>query len=64
MKVTIELTAGPAVYPRRPTKSEIDKNIVVLQKVMNLEPLLAVDVNHLVDTLSILRSIRKQLPDA
>lgn len=60
MKVTIEIGVkgrGTA------TKSDIDKNIAVQQKVINRELLSSYDINILHDTKSVLEEIRLKLPD-
>ena len=58
MKVTIELFAGP--HKKEPISEDIDKNISALQRVVNNKPR-ASDFILVLDTISILEAIKKQL---
>jgi len=61
MQVTIELYAGPR-HRDKVTKQDIQKNIDALQRAMDGK-LLALDFMLLLDTKSILKGIKANLPD-
>ena len=62
MKVTIDLTAGPASYWQGPTKNLMDRNIDAVERALEGKPLVC-DTNFLIYVKSILSGIREQLPD-
>lgn len=61
MHVTIEILNPLTAYP---TKAHIQTNIDALTRALRNEPRQAADDQLLVDTLSILEGIQRELPDA
>ena len=59
MLVSIELRG--AYNNRRPNKKDMDKNIDALNRVINRKPALAHDTNVMLDTISILEALQKEL---
>ena len=62
MRVTIDMCAGAVSYRLNPTKKDINKNIVAIDRAIHRK-LLVCDMNYLVNTKTILEGIREQLPD-
>lgn len=61
MKIAIEICAGADHHT--PTKRDMQSNITAQQKVLDGEPLSPRDHVLLLDTLTILNAIKKQLPE-
>jgi hypothetical protein len=62
-KVTIELLAGNYPSKRWPCKSDLDGQIEALKRAIDGKPKLGIDDTFNHDTLTILESIQKQLPE-
>lgn len=61
MKITIDLCAGADHIT--PTKGAIQHNIVAQHKILDGKPLTANDHILLLDTITILDAIKRQLPE-